>query len=190
MNRAEIKNRLRVMVSSLVVQVVVGYADYITGSELHLDVFYFIPVAMTAWYLRRGDVIFSALVGALTWGYADIRGGQHYSHLAYWYWNMLVSFGSLLTLGLTVKAVRDSLKKKEQALTELQKSTAEVQRLQGEFQTICAWTKRIRIDGEWMTIEEFLKKRLNLKLSHGMSPEAQAQFAREIIEQNKPPGQT
>ena len=193
MCQTDIMNRLRVMLVSLTVQAVVGFADYITGSELHLDVFYFIPIAITAWYLRRSDVIISAIVGALTWGYADIRGGHHYSNLVYWYWNILVSLSSLLILGLAVKALRDILKKKEaarqellKALTELRQSTAEVQRLQGEFQVICAWTKRIRVEDKWMTIEEFLKDHLHIKLSHGMSPEAKAKLAREA-EANKPP---
>jgi heme A synthase len=57
MTRAEILNRLRVMVVSLAVQAVVGIADYVTGNELHVDVFYFIPISITAWYLRRGDVV-------------------------------------------------------------------------------------------------------------------------------------
>ena len=193
MSQTDIMNRLRVMLVSLTVQAVVGFADYITGAELHLDVFYFIPIAITAWYLRRSDVIISAIVGALTWGYADIRGGHHYSNLVYWYWNILVSLSSLLILGLAVKALRDILKKKEaarqellKALTELRQSSAEVQRLQGEFQVICAWTKRIRVEDKWMTIEEFLRDHLHIKLSHGMSPEAKAKLAREA-EANKPP---
>ena len=193
MNRIDIINRLRVMLVSLAVQAVVGFADYITGSELHLDVFYFIPMAITAWYLRRSDVIISAVFGALTWGYAEIRSGHHYSNLGYWYWNILVSFSSLFILGLAVKAMRDNLKKKEEArqellktLVELRQSTAEVQKLQGELQVICAWTKRIRVEDKWMTIEEFLRDHLHIKLSHGMSPEAKARLAKEV-EANRQP---
>ena len=99
MNRPELLNRLRVMGISLSVQAAIGYADYATGSELHLDVFYFIPIAICAWYLRRADVVVSAFAGALTWGYADIRGGHHYSRIAFWYWNILVCFSSLLIFG-------------------------------------------------------------------------------------------
>ncbi|MEI8287967.1 MAG: hypothetical protein WCH99_00730 [Verrucomicrobiota bacterium] len=174
------------MLVSLGVQGVIGYADFATGSELHLDVFYFIPMAITAWYLRRSDVVISALVGALTWGYAEIRSGHHYSHLGYWYWNILVSFTSLLILGLAVKALRDNLKHKEEArqellkaLIELRQSTAEVQKLQGELQVICAWTKRIRVEDKWMTIEEFLRDHLHIKLSHGISPEAKDKLTKE-----------
>ncbi len=177
------------MLVSLMVQTVVGLADYFTGAELHLDVFYFIPISITAWYLRRTEVMISAFIGALTWGYADIRSGHHYTHLAYWYWNILVSFSSLLILGLAVKALRDNLRKKElarqeleQTLTELRQSTAEVQRLQGQLQVICAWTHRIRVEDKWMTIEEFLRDHLHLKLSHGMSPEAKDQFAKAVEE--------
>ena len=185
LKKADFLTHSRVLLVSLLIQTGVGYADYATGEELHLDVFYFIPISITAWYLQRGDVLISAIVGALTWGYADIRGGHHYSNIAYWYWNILVSFGSLLILGLAVKALRENLKKKDQALTNLQKSTEEVQKLQNQLQVICAWTKRIRVEGEWMTIEEFLQKHLHLKLSHGISPEAFSQLTEEDHEKSE-----
>ncbi len=185
LKKADFLTRSRVSLVSLLIQTGVGYADYATGDELHLDVFYFIPISITAWYLRRGDILISAIIGALTWGYADIRGGHHYSNMAYWYWNISVSFGSLLILGLAVKALRENLKKKDQALTNLQKSTEEVQKLQNQLQVICAWTKRIRVEGEWMTIEEFLQKHLHLKLSHGISPESVSQLIGEDHEKSE-----
>jgi len=179
MKSAGLFNRLKVMLVSLSTQAMVGVADYLTDNDLHLDVFYFIPISICAWHLRRSEIFISAIIGALTWGYADIRSGHYYSNQAYLYWNIFVSFSSLLILGLAVKALRDNLKKKElarkeleQALADLRQSTAEVQRLQDQMQVICAWTKRVHVGDKWMTIEEFLGEYLHIKLSHGISPEA------------------
>jgi hypothetical protein len=182
------------MLASLATLAVVGYADYITGYELYLDVFYFIPVSICAWHLRRREVVVMALFGALTWGCADIASGHQYTKPFYWYWDISVSLSSLLILGLVVQSLRENLKKQErarreleQALADLRQSTAEVQKLQGQLQVVCAWTHRIRIAGKWMTFEEFLKEHLHVNLSHGISPEAMEQFTREFDEKNQPP---
>ena len=184
---------VRILLASLAFQAVVGYADYATGFELNLDVLYFVPISICAWYLSRNEVIASAIIGALTWGYADIRSGHHYTSQAYFCWNIFVRLASLVVLGLVIKGLRDNIRKQalarlelEKTLADLRQSAEEIQKLQSQLQVVCAWTKRIRIEGKWMTFEEFLKDHLHFKLSHSISPEAVEQFAREIEEPNKP----
>ena len=46
--------------------------------------------------------------------------------------------------------------------------------------TICAWTKQVRVDGEWLSIEEFLKKYLEINITHGISPEAAQKLSNEV----------
>lgn len=36
---------------------------------------------------------------------------------------------------------------------------------------MCAWTKRIELNGKWIPIDEFLTKHLHLKLTPGVSVE-------------------
>ena len=194
MDKSEKFTRRRIILAGFATQAVVGVVDYGTGYELHLDVFYFIPVSICAWYLSRTEVVVSAFVGSLTWGYADIRAGHHYTNQAYWYWNILVNFTSLLILGLVLKSLRDHQKKQaharrdlEQALADLLQSAAEVQKLQGQLQVVCAWTKRLRVDGRWLTFDEFLQEHLHVKLSHGISPEALDELFKEIADKNPPP---
>lgn len=38
--------------------------------------------------------------------------------------------------------------------------------------TLCAWTRKIKLDQEWVSFEEFLTRRLGLAVSHGINPEA------------------
>lgn len=45
--------------------------------------------------------------------------------------------------------------------------------------TICAWTKKIRLEGEWFTFEEFLEKRLGLAVTHGIHPDMAKQLKAE-----------
>jgi hypothetical protein len=46
--------------------------------------------------------------------------------------------------------------------------------------TICAWTKQVNVDGEWVPIERFLTEHAGLTLTHGMSQEALDRFMGEV----------
>ncbi len=60
--------------------------------------------------------------------------------------------------------------------------------------TVCAWTKRVKWRGQWVSFEEFLEQRFKLRFTHGISEEAARQFqveAYELHEANEarvPPG--
>ena len=43
-----------------------------------------------------------------------------------------------------------------------------------ELVTMCAWSRTVEYEGEWISFEQYLKKRFNLETSHGISP-AQAE---------------
>lgn len=60
---------------------------------------------------------------------------------------------------------------KEAALLEIQEANAKLRELEGTFQTICAWTHRIKDDGEWISLEQYLERHLKVQLTHGISPE-------------------
>lgn len=48
--------------------------------------------------------------------------------------------------------------------------------LPGSVLTMCAWTKRIWDGAEWVSIESYLQRTLQVRVSHGMSPEAHRHF--------------
>ena len=39
--------------------------------------------------------------------------------------------------------------------------------------TLCAWTRTVRYEGEWISVEAYLERRYGVVTSHGMSPTAQ-----------------
>jgi PAS domain S-box-containing protein len=55
---------------------------------------------------------------------------------------------------------------------KLAAADAEIRRLRKELLKVCAWTKRIKVDGRWMPVEEFLSQHLQLRLAQEMSEEA------------------
>jgi PAS domain S-box-containing protein len=52
---------------------------------------------------------------------------------------------------------------------QLANAAAEIQRLQQSLIKVCAWTKRIEVNGKWIPIDEFLSKHLHFKLTPGTS---------------------
>jgi len=58
---------------------------------------------------------------------------------------------------------------------QLAEATAEIQRLQKGLLKVCAWTKRIGLNGKWIPIDEFLSKN-HLKLTPGVSVEGGRTF--------------
>jgi hypothetical protein len=40
-----------------------------------------------------------------------------------------------------------------------------------QFVMLCAWTKRVKEDGKWVPLEDFLERHFQVRISHGMSDE-------------------
>src|SRR5205823_3349031 len=45
---------------------------------------------------------------------------------------------------------------------QLAKATAQIKRLQERLLKICTWTKRIYVDGKWISVDKFLTEHLHL----------------------------
>lgn len=55
-------------------------------------------------------------------------------------------------------------------------SAFEVSNEQDRLLTVCAWTKQIRVGGEWLSFEDFIEAKLGLRISHGMHPDIATQL--------------
>lgn len=42
--------------------------------------------------------------------------------------------------------------------------------------TLCAWTRSVEYEGEWISFEEYLRRKFQLSTTHGISPEALTQI--------------
>ena len=42
--------------------------------------------------------------------------------------------------------------------------------------TLCAWTRSVEYEGEWISFEEYLRRKFDLSATHGISPEALTQI--------------
>src|SRR3954466_9269508 len=42
--------------------------------------------------------------------------------------------------------------------------------------TLCAWTRSVEFDGEWISFEEYLRRKFHVSATHGISPDALSQI--------------
>jgi hypothetical protein len=66
-----------------------------------------------------------------------------------------------------------SLKAHRHLMAELEKARREIRSLK-KMVTMCAWTGKVKLDGRWVRVEEFLNKKYGVEVSHGISEEAVA----------------
>jgi PAS domain S-box-containing protein len=69
-----------------------------------------------------------------------------------------------------ISQIQDITRRK-QSDEQLAEAAAEIRRLQKGLLRVCAWTKRIELNGKWIPIDEFLSKHLHLNLTPGVSVE-------------------
>ncbi len=157
----------------------VSLVDYATGTESLFFIFYFIPVALCAWLLAREAAQVMAVASGTAWWLVDRAGGHVYSHELYRAWNALVCLGAFLLVAWGVSEIRAHLEKQRRlslALAETleahKRATEQIRQLQSHIQTFCAWTKRIRVEDEWVSVEEFLRSRLGIQVTHCTSAHA------------------
>lgn len=52
--------------------------------------------------------------------------------------------------------------------------------------TVCAWTRRVHWQGHWISFEEYLSQRFNLRCTHGISDEAAEKMRDEVLKSQVP----
>jgi signal transduction histidine kinase len=94
----------------------ITWIDYVTGYELGLFVFYFIPVALAAWYGSRTSGIAFAAASGVCWYLSDRFSLHPYSNSFLIYWETFMRLVSYLTTALTLSHIRTDLRQREDLL--------------------------------------------------------------------------
>ena len=178
---------VKIALVSLLTLATVSYVDYKTGYELLFFVFYFIPVGLCGWYLAWGATFGMALLSGISWFLVDMLSEHYYPHEGFRYWNSFICFLAFAIIGFVLHRLRQSRDKErqvrrdlERSLAELQEFTSEIRKLQSDLQVVCAWTNRIKLEGKWVALDEFLTSKLNVTVSHGISPEAFEEIKKQL----------
>jgi diguanylate cyclase (GGDEF)-like protein len=80
-------SKARVFGISLLLMLVVGWLDYLTGYFLFFDVFYLIPVTLSAWFVNRNIGFTFAVICAVTVFLANLPASENPGVLSVEVWN-------------------------------------------------------------------------------------------------------
>jgi hypothetical protein len=97
----------------------IGWLDYITGYEFGFFIFYFIPVAIAAWYCGNKDGISIAIACAACWYFSDRLTHHPYSRAYFIYWEMFIRLISFVTTSMTLSKIRQLVLNEERMIDEL-----------------------------------------------------------------------
>ena len=185
--------KMKVVLASLANLLVLSYIVYLAGYHFLFFVFFFIPVSLCGWYLGRVSVVGMAILSGISWCVVDILSNHQYPFEVVRYANSLICFLAFASIGLLLQRLRQSLQEQlkvrrelEKALDEVNRSTEAVRRLQDQMQVVCAWTKRINVEGRWIALDEFLTNNLNTKITYGVSPEAMQEVLHTVEKSEAP----
>ncbi len=94
----------------------ITWIDYVTGYEFGFFIFYFVPVALAAWYGSRGAGIAFAVVAGICWYLSDRLSLHPYSNAWLIYWETFMHMVSFLTIAVTLAHVRSNLRHRRDLL--------------------------------------------------------------------------
>jgi K+-sensing histidine kinase KdpD len=177
-----------VAISAALVLLFSGF-EYMTGSQLQFSVFYFIPIALLAWYVGLEASFAAAVLSAVIWWIVDFLGGRSYAMPLTGAANYALRLASFIVLAVVIARLRRARDREHQlneqlanTVAELETSLAELNELRSQIQKVCAWTHRIESEGKWVPMDQFLSEKLHLTISHGISEEAAQRFLEEGLE--------
>lgn len=161
----------------------IGWLDYITGSELSFFIFYFLPITLVAWFISRGPAMLVACLCTSEWFLVEQLTVSHGSGLGFHVWNASIRGFTFLLIAILIARIRGALETEQRLNAVL---TAQLQQVQGLL-PICAWCKRIRNDhGYWEQVEEYFRNSTGIEFTHGICPECRKKFHSERKDQPNP----
>lgn len=90
-------NKYLVTAFGLIITVLIGFLDYISGTEISFSIFYLIPILLVTWYSHKLNGIIIAVICAAIWLFIEVKSGSKYSAPAIQFWNATVRLGFFFT---------------------------------------------------------------------------------------------
>jgi len=96
----------------------IGLTDYLAGPEIvSIHPLFFVPIAITAWYVGIRSAIVLSMVAAATWVLSDSLSDQDSSHAVIPLVNSIVSLGAFILIGALLALIRRHLTREEMLST-------------------------------------------------------------------------
>lgn len=112
----------------------IGIADYITGQEISLVIFYLLPISLAVWYTSRNIAISMCIISSIVEFVANSAAGRTYSHYLIAFWNSLVLLGFLFIYVLILSTMKTEYARKVKLIDKLDNSLSELDRAKKDLE--------------------------------------------------------
>ncbi len=120
------KSKTSLMAVSMTLTLVVGVLDYITGSEIRIDVFYLLPISFAVWYINKKAGIIISTVSVLSIFLSDHLSDPNYHIRFIDLWNLVMIFVFFIVVSLVLSKLRIILHEQRGLSLGLQKALDDV----------------------------------------------------------------
>jgi len=112
-------NKFFLLLIGLIIILLVGLIDYLTGAEMEFTLFYLLPIILLTWYTGSIVGFIASVLSAVVYYVVDVVSGPEYSRLFISYWNAAIPLAIFLIVTVLVAALKRSrMHGKELALTD------------------------------------------------------------------------
>ena len=157
--------------SRTITYVLIGLAilclDLLTGTFLQFPILFVMPVALAGWYCASALPAYGLAVALPVGRFCIAEFVEHPSPTPYIVANALIRIAVLVLIAWLVVLAARQARRLEQRVENLVK--------------MCAWTRTVEYQGEWVSFEEYLLRRFKIETTHGMSPEETERQLAELM---------
>jgi hypothetical protein len=156
--------------TALLLNLIIGVIDYLTGYETVMAVFYLMPIGLLSWLVNRRAGIIMSVIGTATIMTSNLFAGKVVQNYLIEYWNILVYCGFFIVVVDLVSGEKIISDNNKILIGKLQKSLDDIKTLSGLL-PICSACKKIRDDdGYWKQIEHYISEYTEARFSHSICP--------------------
>jgi signal transduction histidine kinase len=150
------RSQAQITTGALIAVILLGFIDYLTGTEIPMGVFYSMPVWTMTWFVGPRPALIVGTVGIGAWLVADHFAGFHYSHP----WYLILNGATRFAFYLFMVAIITELRNLQDNLEALAESRA--QDLASEA------ARNVRLEREVLEVGEREHRRIGQDLHDGL----------------------
>jgi signal transduction histidine kinase len=105
-NAFQRQSRAIIVFELILLVLVVGVIDFVTGYQVSFFMFYGPPIFFTAWLCDKKTALLVALLSGITWWWADFASGHPYLHNWHEAWEVVMRLGFFIFVAIGSSALR------------------------------------------------------------------------------------
>jgi diguanylate cyclase (GGDEF)-like protein len=111
MNKQFLENKNLNISAAILLILIIGYLDYLTGYRIGFSIFYLIPICLVTWYAGREAGLIMSTLSILIWILAEVYARPQNPSFLILFWNALVRMGFFIIVTLLLSRLKLSLEK-------------------------------------------------------------------------------